>query len=287
MGFEPKRERGPDELPRKGGVVMYDFTYLSLGAGVQSSALLVLCAQGKAPRPDVAIFADTQDEPQWVYDHLDRLEEWSPIPIERVTRGCISGDVEARHNGGKPRFASIPAFTLGSDGRAAPLRRQCTREYKIEPIEKHVRTLLGYKPRQRIKESVRCLIGISRDEVQRIKPSRTRWITNEWPLIGLNLRRHQCIAIVQEARLGEPQKSSCVFCPYHSDTFWRRLKEHHPQEFTRAVKFDRVIRDMSTSGVRSPVYLHRSLQPLDEVDFTEYQRSFDGFGNECEGYCGV
>jgi len=34
-----------------------------------------------------------------------------------------------------------------------------------------------------------------------------------------------------------------------------------------------------------PVYLHQSLQPLEEVDFNEDQ--IDLFDNECEGHCGL
>lgn len=56
----------------------YDFTYLSLGAGVQSSALFVMSALGMygCPKADVAIFADTGDEPSWVYDQLHRLRQF-------------------------------------------------------------------------------------------------------------------------------------------------------------------------------------------------------------------
>src|SRR5688572_29312323 len=54
------------------------FTYLSLGAGVQSSALLVMSALGlrDCPKAEVAIFADTQDEPKWVYEQVAALAEW-------------------------------------------------------------------------------------------------------------------------------------------------------------------------------------------------------------------
>src|SRR5271170_6914244 len=62
----------------------YDFTYLSLGAGVQSTAMLIMSALGLqgCPKADVAIFADTGDEPAWLYDHLETLKKWSSIPIQ-------------------------------------------------------------------------------------------------------------------------------------------------------------------------------------------------------------
>ncbi len=269
---------------------MSDFTYLSFGAGVQSTAVLVMSNLGLrgCPRADVAIFADTGDEPQWVYEQVDRMTKWSDIPVEVVSTGCLSDDVRARQTGSISRFACISVFTAAArgDGKNAILRRQCTREYKIEPIEKRVRALLGYKPRQRIKESVECCIGISLDEVTRIKPSRTRWITNRWPLVDAGMRRHDCQRIIEEQGLPQPRKSSCVFCPYHSDAFWRDLKENHSGEFDKAVEFDVDIRSMSRSGMRQPVFLHRSLVPLDEVDLTDpHKDQVDMFANECEGYC--
>ncbi len=269
---------------------MSDFTYLSFGAGVQSTALLVMSNLGlkDCPRADVAIFADTGDEPQWVYDHLKYMTEWSDIPVEVASAGCLSADLIARHNGTKKRFACIPAFTSDGKGGDAILRRQCTREYKIEPIEKRVRALLGYEPRQRIKEKVDCCIGISVDEVTRMRPSRTRWITNRFPLIDAGMSRHSCLLLLQEQGIPLPQKSSCRFCPYHSDVFWRDLKDNYPDEFHRATEFDHSIRNMTMSGLVRPAFLHRSLVPLDEVDLTDPQKDqVDMFQNECEGYCGV
>ena len=49
----------------------YDLRTLSLGAGVQSSTLYLLAVTGELPLPDVAIFAHTQSEPTWVYEHQD------------------------------------------------------------------------------------------------------------------------------------------------------------------------------------------------------------------------
>ena len=267
---------------------MASLTYLSLGAGVQSTALLILSAQGKCQRADVAIFADTGDEPSWVYRHVEWLKAWSSIPIEVVQQGHLSVDVLARHKGQRTRFAAIPAWTSGEDGRAAPLRRQCTREYKIQPIERKVRSLLGLKKGERAKGRVHvtALIGISLDEATRMSPSRTPWITNAYPLVDLGLRRLDCLRVIREAGVPTPRKSSCVFCPYHGDEYWRTLKRDFPKEFERAAEFDDGIRDMSKSQVRGKVFLHRSLRPLRIIDFDAQGRLFaDGYENECEGGC--
>lgn len=271
----------------------FDFTYLSYGAGVQSTALLVCSALGlkRVPKVDVAIFADTGDEPVWVYETLATLTRWaSPhgIEIETVSAGHLAGDLEAARQDGSKRFAGIPAFTEGKDGRVSMLRRQCTREYKIEPITKRVREILGYQPRQRVKKRVRCLIGISLDEAQRMKPSRYKWVTNAFPLVFASLRRRSCELIVTNEGLPLPKKSSCRYCPYHSDSFWLDLRDNHPKEFELAVAFDEsTVRGMTKLGLRHPAFLHRSLQPLDTVDFDPQRDQVDMFGNECEGHCGV
>jgi len=269
----------------------FDFTYLSLGAGVQSTAMLIMSALGlrNCPKADCAIFADTGDEPAWVYDHLETLKKWSTIPIHFTAKGHLSQDVADRLSGKKKRFAAIPAWTRGKDGREAPLRRQCTREYKIEPLEKKVRELLGYRKYQHNKHKVACLLGISTDEIARVKPSRTHWVTNLFPLIDAGLSREDCARVIVDAGLPVPKKSACVFCPYHNDEYWLDMKTNHADEFAKAVSFDKMIRDMKATGIEQPVFLHRSLQSLDEIDFARRLGLplLNQFNSECEGMCGV
>lgn len=101
-------------------------TCISLGTGVQSSAMLALSARGVLPKVDYAIFADTGWEPRSVYQHLDRLEreiaQPAGIPILRVSSGNIRDDALDPHH----RFASMPLYVLNQDGRPGMTRRQCT-----------------------------------------------------------------------------------------------------------------------------------------------------------------
>ena len=62
---------------------------LSLGAGVQSTALALMAVRGELPgfrRPVSAIFADTGSEPRGVYDHLHWLvqELGEALPVHIV-----------------------------------------------------------------------------------------------------------------------------------------------------------------------------------------------------------
>lgn len=265
------------------------FNIISLGAGVQSTTMALMAAKGEIwPMPDCAIFADTQWEPQHVYEHLSWLESVLPFPVHRVTAGNIRDAILARKNTTEGRFASVPYFT--SNGGMG--RRQCTSEYKIAPIEKKQRELLGYKPRQRIPEnSASVWIGISTDEIQRMKEARNRWQINRWPLIEQRMSRQDCLKWMRENGYPEPPKSSCIGCPYHSDRQWREMRDNDVDAWHDACFVDDQMRVSSlVRGMRHQEFMHRSLKPLSEVDLSTLaehgQREF-GFLQECDGMCGV
>lgn len=272
----------------------FDLTYLSLGAGVQSTALGICSALGLygVPKADVAIFADTGDEPFAVYWHLWNLAGWMdqrgiPVYVVRHASGyTLSENMLLLRRGGRPR---IPVFVKNADGSRGMIRRQCTSAYKIEPIERQIRELLGLRRGQRAvgKIAVKAMLGISLDECDRMKTNATCWITNLYPLIDARLTRTDCQRIAQEHLGYVPTKSSCVYCPFHSDAEWRRLKRQAPADFAKAVEFDRRIREeeFRSHGPRGLVYVHSSLRPLAEIDFGDSQR--DLFSDECSGVCGV
>ena len=153
---------------------------LSLGAGVQSSAMLLMAITGEIKHmPDCAIFADTGWEPNYIYDHLNYLEKMAPFPIYRVHNGSLRADILDPL---KKRKASLPYYTLASNQTKGMLRRQCTQEYKIMPIDIKIKELLGIKPYQRIKKiKAHLWIGISTDEIVRMKPHHKKYIKNIWP----------------------------------------------------------------------------------------------------------
>ena len=271
---------------------------LSLGAGVQSTVVFLMSCRGELPRLDCAIFADVGWEPKAVYDHLEWLKKKASIaeiPIHVVTAGNIKQDaLESQVRGTKGsgyRWASMPYRTVDIKGKQGMIRRQCTSEYKIQPIEKFLRReVINLKPKQHAPKHpvIAHWFGISTDEIQRAKDSRNKWSYHYYPLIEMNMTRKDCIDWLESNYPHRTvPRSACIACPYRSNEEWRNLQETSPDEWREAIEFDKAIRNCG--GMRGKMYIHRDCKPLGEVDIrtAEEAGQTNMFINECEGMCGV
>jgi hypothetical protein len=244
--------------------------------------------------PTAAIFADTQAEPKSVYVWLDWLEKQLPFPVHRVSRGRLEDEAQRLRTSkaGKVYIkTNIPWFTLSKDGKVGAIaRRQCTEDFKLNQIRRKTRELAGVKARNKAVAVIQW-IGISLDEIYRMKESREPWRRNRWPLVDARMSRQACLRWMWERGYPEPPRSACVFCPFHGDAEWRRLKMEELAEFERAVQFERAIQSTkaNTMNIYSTLFLHRSCQSLDKVDFSTEEERGQGnlFNNECSGLCGV
>lgn len=278
---------------------------ISLGAGVQSSTMALMAAHGEIkPMPECAIFADTGWEPEAVYHYLDYLKSKLPFPVVTVTAGNIRDDQMnkrriMRKSGRNPktdRFATLPYFVKNQTTESiGKVKRQCTAEYKIYPIELFIRRqILKIAPRKHAPKIpvVTQWRGISTDEASRMKPSKVKWITVRYPLaMELGMSRSNCLKWIETKGYLRPPRSACIGCPFHSNEEWLDMKTNRPKEFASAVEFDRVIRH--ASGMRSESFLHRACLPIGEIDFAklEAERTFaplmTHWAGECEGMCGL
>lgn len=254
---------------------------ISLGAGVQSTTLYWMACRGEIlPRPELAIFADTGDEPAAVMAHLETLKA-GVIPIEIVAAGNIYQDTMTWHlprpHSANARFATMPLYVRNRDGKPGMLRRQCTSEYKIRPIRARIRELLKQSG---LKQCV-LWFGISLDEVRRLRASDVKYICHRYPLVEMSMRRHNCVDWLQAHGYPVPPKSSCRVCPYHEDRYWQKMKEENPADWEAVCKLDETIRQIHR--IDGECYLHRSLKPLRELEFKEDEQG--ELFEECEGYC--
>jgi hypothetical protein len=267
---------------------------LSLGAGVQSTTLALLATHGVIePTPTAAIFADTGAEPAAVYQHLEWLMAPGRLsfPVHIVSAGNLQTTL-LDPNDKRRSHARPPLYVLNADGSGGIIQRQCTREFKIDPIQRRIRDMLGLVPRQRWPKTSTVVqwIGISIDEASRMKPSWLPAIEMRWPLIELRMSRRDCLQWLIKNGYPEPPRSARTFCPFRSDGEWRRLRDTDPDGWRNAIEVDRAIRHGLTSKtLTGALFVHRSRVPLEDVDLStaEEHGQLNLFENECEGMCGV
>lgn len=254
---------------------------LSLGAGVQSTTLLLMSLQGELPKLDAAIFADTGWEPARVYEHLDRITaeaERGGVPVIVVSNGNLRNDaIDPGH-----RYASVPYFVRNPDGSEGMGRRQCTAEYKLAPIGRKIREMLGASapdfrrvPKGQVAEQ---WVGFSADEIGRVNDRSPGYIRVRYPLIDLDMDRKACQRWLERHGWTSVAKSACIGCPFHGNRQWRDLRDNHPGEWADAVGFDEAIRKGGSHGLplNGEAFLHRSrvplaIAPIDRVTSAEWK----------------
>jgi len=166
--------------------------------------------------------------------------------------------------------------------------------YEKQPL--HILPMRPLAPWQECQADplVVCWMGISWDEVERMKTPRHPWQNFRYPLIDMRIKRSDCIKWMQEQGYPTPPRSACDMCPYHTDNEWRRLRDKEHNSWKVAVAFERGYQSCKkqTLGWDSVPYLHASRVPLDQVDLDSDEQNGQmnfgsNFGSECEGMCGV
>ena len=239
----------------------------SFGGGVQSVALLRMAIAGHIEKPDLVVFADTGAEPQHVYEVIEREAEVCAVAGIEFAKLCFGDLTKWRENGS----IHVPLRTELIGGKEQGLLfRTCTDRFKIQPIRRELRA--------RGVTSAVLWLGMSVDEIQRVKPSNVGWITNRHPLIEMGLRRHECETFL--ASIGvSTSKSACVFCPYRSTGSWRTVRDN-PTDWAAALAYDESIRD-ARPGYKC--FVHKSYKPLTEAVLENDDPGL--FDDECDGVC--
>lgn len=271
---------------------------VSFGGGVQSTAILHLVLDGKLPRPDLWVFADTGDEPLEVYDHVDRcarIMRAAGMKLHTATRPdlgySLSEHVLGRCEAGEKGISMPPMYVEAKDGKAVPVRRGCTYDFKSKAIDRMVKRKMGVKRGQKT-PVVEQWLGISLDETQRMRTSTDKWRRFAYPLIErVPMRRSAIVRYLASKGIHAP-RSACMYCPFHSNSEWRRIKADE-RSWSLSVEFESRVhaafdKHGHVAGLASKPYLHRQRVPLEQVDLGEGQLDlFGGMDNECAGVCGV
>lgn len=252
---------------------------ISLGAGKQSSYMLLRSLENDFKyKPDFAVISDTGCEPKYVYDYLDWLiwyvKDKYDFDIIVVSAGNIMKDTLDYLDGKRSRVAQLPLKL--ANGGLTP--RQCTFDYKIAPLRKYLQKVRNGK-------RVRLWIGISLDEMERMKESNVKYIQHYYPLVESQTRIDAIVNWFKVNGIKEPGKSACLICPFHSDRYWQRFKKEFPKEFKTACEFDDKIRKYPK--LKASAFLSNHRKPLKEIDFSFHPSLFPELIEECDGLCGL
>lgn len=248
---------------------------ISLGWGVQSFTLAAMVALGELEPVKFAIHSDTTHEASWTYEFAEKYTGWlEDHGVNVITVKPSKNKLKAFDEYGG---IFIPAYTYSEHGKGQ-LRRQCTGDWKIAPMRRYFQKVRNGRP-------IEMWLGITTDEIQRVKNSDVKYIQNRWPLIEMNMSRFDCISWLKDHGLESPGRSSCTFCPYHDTENWKVIMASEPDR-KEAIEHDYAIRK-----IRPPfdLFVHPARLPLEEIDFrtAEEKGQLSLWDNECDGICGL
>jgi hypothetical protein len=294
MLLGPGKVRGrKPSAPRPAIRLRRPIRIFSSGNGTQSVTVMVLQALGKLTVPyDIFAFANVgkdSENPEtleytekyikpFLADH--GIAFWE---LQKKYKKQLDTLVQALYR--DSRSIIIPARMSGSGALG---NRNCTDDYKIEVIDRMIRSL----------HYIHAVVGlgISTDEITRVKD--TDWHEfygkrkigfvkkREYPLIDLRMNRQACKEIIASVGLPEPPKSSCYFCPFHKKGEWVEMKRDKPELFQKAVEIERQINRKRTEIGRDGLFLHPALVPLDQAVGNQPRLFEDETEDVCDtGYC--
>jgi hypothetical protein len=260
----------------------------SFGGGRQSTAALVLAAQGKLD-VDVFVFANVGDDAEnpdtleYVNTYAKPYAAAHGLDLVEVQRTFQDGrDPSLLSYVRKQRFGSaIPMKQSGGH----PVGRTCTYDWKIRVVAHYLKRQRGWDPPWEV------LLGISWDESHRMSDLETE-IDNipyqkVYPLCDMRITVADCKALVAEAGLPEAPKSSCWFCPMHDLAAWAKLRLRRPDLFQASVELEQLILARQERNGHDPLFMSNRLKPLDVAvpEGAEQLDMFDDDGACSSGYC--
>ena len=265
---------------------------VTYGGGTQSTAMILMALNKEfgLSRPDFGVYADTGCEPEFINEYVNYFinyvkniydfDIYKIMHREGLDQHILTPPISSR-NGNFYTSSTPPFYTKSPTGKVGMLMRQCTSDYKIKPLRK----LINSKFKRG--EPYIKWIGISFDERSRMRISTEKKIINFYPLVENFIRRNQSIEYVIKQGLKPPQRSSCYFCPFHSNNYWQWLRKYHNKEFQKAVEFE--IQTQNLIQTQDLIFLHSSCKPLSEVEFINKNQlsAFPELIDECAGECGM
>lgn len=239
----------------------------SFGGGVNSYGLLALIADGRLPKPRIAIMSDTSRESTLTMNHIDKyarpIMAGLGIPFYIVGHEYSKVDLYG-HNGD----LLLPAYT-----KTGRLPTFCSSEWKRFVVRRKLKEL-GYN-------YIRMWFAMTLDEVGRLRMSDVKWIENYYPMCQIikQYRASNKNFIKEVLKIPIPYKSACWMCPNRTTPEFREQAENCPDDHQKAIEIDDYIREADSMG---GVFVSEYRKPLSTVDLNAPQLNMFDF---CSQYC--
>jgi hypothetical protein len=197
---------------------------LGLSGGRDSAALAVYMRQHHPELEIDYFFTDTGKELPEVYEFLGLLEGFLGKPILRLNADRDFDFWLKQYNNFLP----------------SPQTRWCTRKLKLKPFEDWIRPMLEAGTK------VISYVAIRADEEYREGYNPTfNNLTIKLPFKEVGIDKAGVLEILDGSGLGLPKyyawrsRSGCTFCFFQQKIEWVRLKEHHPEAFEEAKRYEK------------------------------------------------
>ena len=250
---------------------------VSFGGGVQSTAIAILAAQGKI-KVDAFVFCDTGYEQTIVFDFLEKFTkpmlEKARIPFFTAKTSEFCGNLN-----GKPTAANMilpPFFNLTVSNGVGRTPAYCSSKWKADVFKRFLANQFKSK-------SYDVFMGFSTDEIHRAgRMKSTKKYSYKFPLLDLRMNRGDCVKLVMDTFNAPPPRSSCYFCPNHTQHEWREVMSGVDRDKTIAI--DRQIRDAKQFGLDAVAhYLTAECKPIEQCEFDDKNEVI--FSRLCSGGC--
>jgi len=228
--------------------IVYSRIVGNLGGGVQSTAMMILAAQGRLAIP-TWLFANVGEDSEhpatlaYVREILMPYAASNGLALHELAKRDRNGTIVSLKGFLEREASRSLTIPVSYEGSTKPgiARRNCTVDFKIKVLCSWLR-----KDGVTAKAPARSAIGISLDEMRRMRSHSAESIQRLWyPLVEMRLDRTACEGIIRAAGLPVPHKSACYFCPYHRIGEWKRMAKEEPDLFAKAVDLEQTLSDRS------------------------------------------
>ena len=262
---------------------------VSHGGGVQTTAMLVLCATGRLPYRTF-LFANTGNDSEdpatlsYLREIAIPYAARNGIQIHVLDRLRRDGSVETlygRLTREGTRTIDIPVRMTGGEAEGAPGRRNCTKDFKLKVIGKWLK-----QHGATAENPAEVAVGITVDEIERASNRRSEPFERiVYPLLDLRMRRHDCVSVIRAGGLSVPPKSACWFCPMKRPSQWQDQRRTRPALFAKAADLEAQLIARRMELGRDPAYFTRSGKPLAQA-ITDGQGTLFEDDPQCDnGWC--